>query len=269
MLMTLDKADNVPNKPFDQAIKEMKIAKWKGDYANIQHDYNLGFYYHPEWLYNQKNSKYENNRQSFGLSAGMKKRPFILETGIGIMQEKAWQDYDVKFNQLLGTYNNLQTIQFDSIGGVVVPTYYYSTDSVYDPKVQQELHSHLAEYTYLQLPLFLGIEKSMGRNSFTIKGGPVFNLLLKKKEDKLLYSNDQKIISIAGDHPNRLTTSWQWYLGISYAYAITDNISFFFEPAVRGYLNTPYERKRQSTQNPIYVGIRAGIIFQLKNPLQP
>ncbi|MHC1706575.1 MAG: hypothetical protein AB9842_03515 [Bacteroidales bacterium] len=269
MAVSLNRDNYVIHEQGNNLPRDFKTSRWKGDYFTENNNLSIGLFYHPEWLYNPGDSKYEEFRQNLGINISLKKRPFFIETGLGIMQEKAWQDYDVRFNKFLGTYNNLQYIIFDSVAGQLIPTYYYLTDSVYDPNEQQQQHSNLATYTYLQLPLLIGYEKSIGRSSFSFKTGPVFSILTNKMEDKLLIGSDQQIITIEGDHPERLKTSWQWHLGIGYSYALTDNINLFFEPAVRGYLNNPYERKRKSSQNPVFIGIRTGISFQFKNPFLP
>jgi hypothetical protein len=255
----------IQSDPLRQQPKTMKITKWKGDYAGSGSSVTAGIYYQPEWLNQASRSKYNTIRQSAGLSLAWKKRPFVLETGIGVMQEKAWQEYEVHYNKLLGTYNNLQFITFDSIGGQLVPHYHYEIDSVFDPHETNMQQSKLARYIYLQVPVLLGYEKSVGRSTFYCKAGPVFSLLINDKQDQWMLAPEHRILSIEGDHPDRLQTSWQWYLGAGYAYGLTDVINIFVEPSLRGYFNTPYVRKRKPNDNPLYAGFRTGISVNIDN----
>lgn len=253
--------------PLRQNPKAMKISKWQGDYAGRNAELSVGIYYQPEWLNNPSNSQFGATRQNAGLLLGWKKRPFIVETGLGFMQEKAVQNYDLFYHRLLGTYNDLQYVTFDTTGGIIIPHYYYVTDSVFDKDQNLQKSSNMATYTYLQVPLTLGLEKTYGRSSFFVKTGPVLSLLIDKSEDKLIIDADKHIIVIAGDHPDRLKTSWQWYFGLGYTYAFTDRLSFFVEPSLRGYLKTPYEKKRSQNENPVFMGVRTGISLQFKNPV--
>ncbi len=241
----------------------LRIHRASNDYFTTGPEYSLSAYYFPEWLRKPQGSPYGNTRQSGGLTIQMKNRMFSLETGLGIMKETGLQQFDGLYNRILGTYYNLQYIEFDSVNGQVVPTYHYSLDTVFDPKVRALNQVRKAEYLYLQLPLIGGLEKNLGRHDVGFKAGPIFSVMMQKKNDLLLLDAEQHVLQLDGDHPDRLTTTWQWYLGLSYNYHLTDRISLFLEPSARGYLNSPYENRRKSKDMPLYMGVRSGIRFQI------
>ncbi|MCX6272503.1 MAG: hypothetical protein NTU44_15055 [Bacteroidetes bacterium] len=262
----LNAKGDIKTDPSRENPKTFRIVKKDREYFRQGQTWQLSVFIHPEWLNNPGESRYGKTRQSAGFTVIWNNGLISLQTGLGVSKEEGFRKLSVTYKQLLGTYNDLEYITFDTAGGEVTPTYYYSVDSVYDKQnktLEQTTHS---QYTYLQIPVLLGISKTIGHSTFSVRGGPELSLLINKNEPSLVLGPDQKVIEVSGENNSRLNASWRWYLGAGYSYALNDRFSLFFEPSLSGYFNTPYEKKRQQKENPLYLGIRSGIMVNLRNP---
>jgi hypothetical protein len=248
--------------PFSELLQH--DASRHVDYARKVNNWALGLSFMPEWQLNKKDDRSGKTRYSGSLSLRWNSGPFILETGIGLMNEESSNQYKLQYNQLLGVYQSLDTITFtyDSVHHQEIPHYQYTNDSVFDPATRTSNRIVTNHYSFIQVPFLMGIKKDFHRSTFSIKGGPVLSYLYKQSVDvPFMNDPDKKLRQTIDENPARLKTNWQWMLSIGYGYHVSDRIELTLESILRGYIDSPYERLNMPQVNPLYGGFRFGAFW--------
>ena len=92
-------------------------------------------------------------------------------------------------------------------------------------------------------------------------GGPSLSLLLnEKKSDPAFQDMAAENIIMEDQTPLRKKSNWQFLMGVSARYLVTNKISVSLEPTYRQYFKTVYDVS-DSGWPPYSFGIRAGISF--------
>jgi len=224
----------------------------------------IGGYYAPEWLFNTlEGEKYVNN---FGIEGTFHFGRYSIRTGAGLSITKGTNELSVNYNDYLGNFNRLDSIQFtwDATHTNLVPFYYFSRESVWDSLLKIADAKVVKRYTYLQVPFILGYDFWQNdRFSIGLRGGPILSVLLNTVVLSDNYDpGKNKIILINRIAPERIQTNWQILGGINATFHFSRRIGIELEPEIRYYFNSVYE-KSANYKKPWSTGIHAAFILTL------
>jgi len=221
---------------------------------------SLGVYYSPEWMFKTiEGNKFVNN---LGIEATFRFGRFSIRTGAGVSVNKGTNELSVAYNDFLGSYYKLDSIEFkwSQPAKNYVPTMYMSQKSVWDSLMKLEHLRVVKRYIYLQVPMIMGYDfwqsekVSMG---FTV--GPVMSVLLSSKQLSAAFDpGTKRIISINDVSPGQVSLNWQAMAGINTVFRMTKELRFEVEPEVRYYFNSVYENPEPALR-PWSVGLRAAL----------
>jgi len=253
----------IPNKEVTGA----RTAKGSFDYFTKDR-IAVGLHFSPEKMFNAPDDQPDNNIYSAELSFIYQMNKYIFQTGIGYTYYENDYNYRVNYNDFLGTFNELVSIDFtyDSINGTPVPNYTWKTTDVFDTTDLSISSTVTNYYSTLELPLLIGYELlKKNRFSLFVKGGPTVSFLVYKNEPgAAYYSPDRKVTSIDYTNPSRTKVNWQFQGSIGLGYQFSRKFSVAVEPMIKYYFNQVYGRNSSSDTNPYLLGIRTGIIYSIK-----
>ena len=249
--------------PKPDTLAEAK--KKKSSVQKKEMSINLGVNYIPEWMFNTlEGDKFVNN---FGLEGSIRFGRYSIRTGVGLSITKGTNELAIGYNEYLGSYQDLDSIEFtwDEKHYHLLPTYYTTEKDVWDSLVKIEENKVIKRYTYLQIPLVLGYDfLQKGRFSMGVRTGPILSLLLTSKQISANYDPGRdQIVAINEITPDRIQTNWQVMAGINLSILLNKRWTIEVEPEGRYYFNSVYE-KSDITKKPWSIGLRAGILFDLK-----
>ena len=261
-----------PGEPADSVTKKTdtttqvlsgKLSGTDREPANNQNPWipSIGLYYTPEWMFNTlEDTKFINN---FGLEGTVQYGRFSVRTGVGISVGKGTHEVVVEYNDFLGSYNKLDSMDFtwnDPIHNYV-PTMYISKQDVWDSLMKLDYAKVVKRYTYLQIPLILGYDFWQSeRVAMGFRTGPVLSVLLTSRQLSEVYDpGSKKIISVNDIAPDQINLNWQIMAGINTTFLLSKKLRFEVEPSVKYYFNSVYEKPVNNTK-PWSVGIRAAFV---------
>jgi hypothetical protein len=200
-------------------------------------------------------------------------REFFIQSGFGIDHSKEkWQyAYNYRQSEVVGTYTRVDSIYFtqytDSVGNVYFsPNFVTSDFTVYDSSNYHKETTTSDYYTYVHFPLLAGYSLYSFRGmNVSIKGGPVFNVLVNNKKDKLfdLYG-DARLLSVNTNRLSRYTTNWYMMMAFDFDYAINERLYFSLEPTLR-YFKDPFYNSLAEMERPWSAGLKFGVKYGLGN----
>jgi hypothetical protein len=156
-------------------------------------------------------------------------------------------------------------VTFDSTANGYIPTFYTQTVDVYDSIDYYAINESKASYTYLEIPLLFGYQKDFKRFSLSLKGGPSMSLMISRNVPKAIYPEDKiRIVNMDRTLPTRINLNWQMMFSAGFGFNLTDKFSLNVEPAFRYFVN-PEFNNGTSSRHPYSFGVRAGIIYKLKD----
>lgn len=224
--------------------------------------WSAGLFYIPE-LYHSASTNAERTLLGFEALLRWTRYQYTLETGLGFSQVSNDNLFTVDYNAYLGTYKALDSISFslDPLNQTVIPHYYFNEVTVYDTATQTAYTRMKNQYTYVQIPVFIGYRSAAyDRLTFTLKGGPMLSLLVGSKEpDAYLDARSRKIVRIEDRTPGRVRTNWQMLVNAGMSLQMTHHISLSLEPGIRWHLNPIYE---QASGRPWSVNLRMGLVYE-------
>lgn len=225
---------------------------------------SLGAYYTPEWMFNTlEGVKFVHN---FGIEGIFNYGPFSIRTGVGLSIAKGTNELSVEYNEYLGTYNKLDSMDFtwSNPSQQYMPSYYMSRQDVWDSLLKLDNAKIVKRYTYLQIPLIFGytfFERERISAGFRI--GPQLSVLVATKQLSADYdAGKNKIIRINDVSPGQVNLNWQMMAGINGTMRLTDELKFEVEPFVRYYFNSVYEMPANHAK-PWSVGVRVAFLIDL------
>lgn len=191
---------------------------------------------------------------------------FFLRFGVGMAytRDRGFAHIDYISNEVVGTYEDVYDITFDSIDGVVVPTYHTKTTEVWDSVQHLQVSEITNKYLYLQTPVLFGYYKKETKFNWYVYGGPAFNVLVSKQID-----NPQDglegvdIIDLDNNLPERSPYFMQLWVGAGIEYKVGKNIALSIEPNYRYYFNNVYKNDSYKTALSSF-SLRFGVVFTMK-----
>jgi hypothetical protein len=220
---------------------------------------SIGVNYTPEMMFNTlEGEKFIHN---FAVEGTFAFGPFSIRTGAGLSLSKGTNELTVAYNDFLGYFNKLDSIDFtwNEPKKDFIPTFYMSRRDVWDSLLKLDYPKVVKQYVYLQIPLILGYDFfQSGRYSVGIRVGPLMSVLLASKQLSTEYDPGKKrVVSINKISPEQVDLNWQFMAGLDVSYNLTKSLRIEVEPMVKYYFNSVYE-KPQTSWKPWSVGVRVG-----------
>ncbi|MCK5775868.1 MAG: outer membrane beta-barrel protein, partial [Bacteroidales bacterium] len=190
----------------------------------------------------------------------------FIESGLGIAMSKDNGDYNVEYQEAIfkGAYEDVYEVTFETIDGIVIPTYHTKSVNVYDTIDKVTVEEVKNTYVYLNIPLNVGYAVKLG-DKFDLYAKTGLNAGIKVYEDI-------PTPTISGENVNikRLTplyhtrTDWnlQAQINIGLDYHITNKFLFGIEPNARYYIKSLVENN--DAGNPYGFGVKLGFKYILK-----
>ncbi|NQU33386.1 MAG: hypothetical protein HQ521_09145 [Bacteroidetes bacterium] len=209
----------------------------------------------------------ENTTMKYWVSGDFRARfqreRLTIETGIGISfsEDKAKFNYDYLTNELVDTYEYVDSVHFDPITGTT--EYFTTTVEVYDSIPHISNSSVVMQYTYLQIPLIIGYN-ILNTNTLCINihAGIVYNSEINSKETlPTIYHENSRITSIGSNNTQRNKQLLNITGGIGFDWRTSKNFIFSLSPSFNYYTNHIYQNSN-SLKQPISIGIRLGLYYK-------
>jgi len=191
---------------------------------------------------------------------------WFIRFGIGTsyQRERGFAKLDYISNDMVGTYEQVYEVTFDSIGGNVVPTYHTKTTDVWDSVRHIQVTEVTNKYVYVQTPLLFGYYKKETKFNWYIYGGPAFNVMVSKWIDEPQEDLDLiEIVNLQNNLPERSPYYMQLWLGAGIEYKIGKQLAIAFEPNYRYYFNHVYKDDKYKTALSSF-SLRIGVVFNVK-----
>ena len=257
------KDTNKSEAPINEPNKTKKISAFNRIFVQ-ELETSVGIYYRPEVIFNIiENDKYIHN---FGIE--FKFHPFNpryeIRTGFGLSVSKGYYEYQVDYNQYLGSYNSLDSVSFTVAdnGFNLVPEYHFSNADVYNDCLSTYYTKIYRQHIYLQIPLEMGYDfVKTKKNAIGFRVGPTLSILMNQKPINLQYNaGKDKVVQINRITPDRISANWQLMGGFNFAHYIGHFI-FEIEPRITYYFNSVYE-KNDLSSSPYSVNLRLAIGYK-------
>ncbi len=192
---------------------------------------------------------------------------FSLQSGIGfgIFADEGMYHIEYKSYDSVGFFYNVNAYSVDpqNPGQIIYVT---------ELTTLRDSITHVADdrtrnrYTYLQIPLFFGMDLYAG-NSFSLymKAGPAVNFLIGKREayPVIDYPNT-RITRIDNLTPERVTVNWQLMLKLGMEVRLNKRFSFYLEPYYTYYFQPVVQREGIEVQQPLSFGLNTGIFYHFR-----
>lgn len=259
--ITQDHLDtNKSEAPINEPHKTKKSSAFNKVFVQ-ELETSVGIYYRPEVIFNIiENDKYIHN---FGVE--FKFHPFNpryeIRTGFGLSVSKGYYEYQVDYNQYLGSYNSLDSVTFTVAdnGFNLVPEYHFSNSDVYNDYLSTYYTKIYRQHIYLQIPLEMGYDFiKTKKNAIGFRVGPTLSILMNQKPINLQFdAGKDKVVQINRITPDRISANWQLMGGFNFAHYLGHFI-FEIEPRITYYFNSVYE-KNDLSSSPYSVNIRLAV----------
>ena len=183
--------------------------------------------------------------------------------GLSYNRDRGFANIDYKRNEVVGTYEDVYDITFDSIDGDVIPTYHTKTTDIWDSVRHLQISEVTNKYLYLQTPVLLGYYKKNTKFNWFVYGGPAINVLVSKWIDEPEVNGDVDLITLENKLPERSPYFLQLWVGAGIEYKIGRQTAIAFEPNYRYYFNNVYKEDLYKSSLSSF-SLRIGVVFTMK-----
>jgi hypothetical protein len=255
--------------PIDLRIKQVETAEIlpinKAKNSQLG-SWKMGFYFSPELLLKDFDSVRMLTAYSFNFEPTYYfNNHWFLRFGLGIssMRDRGFANLDYMSNDLMGTYDDVYDITFDTVNGKLVPTYYTETTEVWDSIRHLTVTEATNQYHYLQAPILLGYTIKSSHFNWSFYSGPAINLMVYEKTEMSVENTENiTIIDLENRLPERSPYFFQLWIGAGVEYKAGKHLSLALEPNYRYYFSGVYD---SSPYNIGFSGFafRIGIIYKI------
>jgi len=193
---------------------------------------------------------------------------WFIRSGVGAsyVRDRGFAEINYLTNDYIGSYDDVYDVTFDTISGIVTPTYHTKTVEVWDSVQHITVTNVTNKYMYLQVPLLIGYSFSNKQSNLNwyFMGGPAFSVKVgslidnPKPEDK-----DADIISLYNNLPVRSNSYLQLWIGAGLEYQLNKRLSFAVEPIYRYYFSSIYNDSYTATSS-MGLTLRVGLVYKIK-----
>ncbi|NOY49302.1 MAG: hypothetical protein GXO88_01860 [Chlorobi bacterium] len=182
------------------------------------------------------------------ISAGLEPTKYLnkhwfVRSGINISftGDKGFAKLDYISNDLMGTYDDVYDVTFDTAGGVVTPVYHTKTVEVWDSVRHIKVSEVTNRYLYAQVPVLLGFKSAVGNFNIYLFAGPAVGFQLAKWIDTPLSNSEGlEIINLDNKLPLRSNVNFQLWIGGGLEYSLNKRYSLVMEPTFKHYFKSLY-----------------------------
>jgi len=229
--------------------------------------WSTGIYFTPEMYFENYDSL--KTLPSYTLSVEptyyINKHLFV-RFGVGFTygHDRGYTRINYSGKSLLGTYEDVYDVTFDSVDGQLVATYYTKTREIWDTTDQIVVKEPTNTYFYIQTPLMLGYYHRSNHINWYFYGGPSFNYMISKNIEKPINDLDYiELLNVDNHLPTRSDYYIQLWLGAGIELKVSDKVSLSLEPNYRLTLNDFYQE--QSYKKALSgFAMRFGIVYYFK-----
>lgn len=162
---------------------------------------------------------------------------FLFETGfgIGLSYDKTEFTYDYKTNEIVNTYEYVDSVHYDPVTGLT--EYFTTTVEVWDSVDYSSSAYQSNNYVYAGIPIKLGYIFLKNRNfcSSIIIGGNYYFEVSKQRSLPDLYHENSIITHVNNVAAVRRTQFYNMEAGIRFGWKINENLLFNLDPTFRYY----------------------------------
>ncbi|HEY9114697.1 MAG TPA: hypothetical protein VIN10_08340 [Bacteroidales bacterium] len=255
--------------PLDLSMRQkesVKIIPEKKTKTSTKGSWELGFYFSPEIIFKDFDSVRMLTSYSFNFEPTYYiNNHWFLRFGLGVssMRDRGFANLDYISNELMGTYDDVYDVTFDSVNGKLVPTYYTEKTEVWDSIRRLTVTEATNQYLYLQTPLLFGYYKKSSHFNWYVYGGPAINFLVYEQTEMSVDNADEiTIIDLENRLPDRSPYFFQLWIGTGIEYNASKHISLAIEPNYRYYFSGVYDSSPYKTGFSGFA-LRLGIIYKI------
>jgi hypothetical protein len=200
---------------------------------------------------------------SLGLEGKITYCRFSLTSGLGVTYSTDYSNYEVGYNDYLGSYQKLDSITFayDQKRYNLVPTYYMSDSKVWDSVLKLDTYQEEVRYNQLRIPVMAGYT-IIQRGKFVVGLKTGVEMLFYLKSNTVAeyeYNSGQNKLVGINQLPDSYAHNNFWFMAnISAAYNVSKRIVFEIEPHVK-YLLNPDKTSASPAQQEIIPALRSSI----------
>ena len=183
--------------------------------------------------------------------------------GVSSMSDRGFAKLDYMSNELMGIYDDVYDVTFDSLNGKLEATYYTAPTEVWDSVRRLTVTEATNKYLYLQFPLLFGYTKKTAHLNWSFYGGPAVNFLVNEKtEMSIANAENITIIDLENKLPDRSPYFFQLWIGAGVEYKAGKNLSLTLEPNYRYYFSGLYDSAPYKSGISSFA-LRFGIIYKI------
>jgi hypothetical protein len=155
--------------------------------------------------------------------------------------DKGFAKIDYRSNELMGTYDDVYNVTFDTLGGNVTPIYHTKTVEVWDSIQKIGISEVTNRYLFANLPVLLGYKNKIGNLNWYVYGGPAIGFQVSKWIDEpSINGEDITILNLDNKLPLRSSINYQLWLGAGVEYKLSNKYSIVLEPSYKYYFKSLY-----------------------------
>lgn len=221
--------------------------------------------YIPEWIYNSseitKNVKFIHSLQlafNYKLHSN-----WYLQTGIGfsLFNDKIPANIKYLSNDSIGSYQDVDSVDFVFNEGKIAPVFYTSTVTVLDSVAHASKIKLHYDYRYFQVPLIIKYYIPKNNWLITANAGAILNFTLRKDHANLPVGYENvSIKEMKTENPAEIDFKWKLTGGFGAWYKISSNYYIGVEPCINYYLYSLYDEI--PNKRPVSFGLKFGLLYK-------
>jgi len=255
--------------PMDLSIKQKEKTNFIPETSpktSSKGSWEMGFYFSPEVIFKDFDSVRMLNVYSFNIEPIYYfNNNWFLRFGLGMsfMRDRGFASLEYISNELMGSYEDVYDVTFDTINGKLTPTYYTETTEVWDSIRRLSVTEATNKYMYLQTPFLFGYTKKSPHFNWSFYAGPAVNFLVYEQTE-MPVGNDGNItiIDLENRLPGRSPYFFQLWVGAGVEYKAGKHLSLALEPNYRYYFSGVYESSPYKTGFSSFA-LRLGVIYKI------
>lgn len=249
---------------YDLTAREVrKLSGFTHEYAREnKSEWSLGLYFNPE-VTSCKDQNIENSiSYNLGVMPRISFNRFFVQSGVNMRFTHDKGNLAVDYNRYLGTYEHVDYMTFDTIDNVIIPTYHTHTQEVFDTVNHYSVTDTKVNYTYFEVPLYVGYKYSFGKIAIFGKAGAAASFLAFRNSPSATEPEENaRIIETDYLGPVRYDVNWQLLMSAGFEYQLAKKFNISFEPTYRLGLKPEYNLSEGVKGSTKSFGLRFGLNY--------
>jgi hypothetical protein len=258
----------VENEKEQEAIRDpysRKIspsAATPGEFEKMSPHASYGIFYKPDMMFRIVDENKVVHSAGAEVQIRFPDPRFLIRTGLGFSFSKGFNEYNVNYNEYLGSYFRLDSVTF-SLGENnfdLIAQVHQSEQQVYDTAVEALPAKTYQRFTYLQVPLTGGYDfVTLPNLSIGARLGAVMSVMLSSNLGQVNYdAGNNQVIGVDQLTPERKQLNWQAVAGVTFTLRGPKRSYIELEPAFSYYLNAIHQ-EASGSEHPYSIGLRLAV----------